>query len=71
MRTAPADGRRLPVPPARSPRLMRASAEAREAVEISAFGLHWEALDEDISVAGLLAGGVGAAVREAHVYSLA
>ncbi len=42
------------------PRLMRASAEAREAVEISAFGLHWEALDEDISVAGLLAERVNA-----------
>jgi hypothetical protein len=25
-------------------------------VTISAFGLHWEALDEDVSVAGLLAG---------------
>jgi hypothetical protein len=32
---------------------MRASAEAREAVEISASGLHREALDEDTSVAGL------------------
>jgi hypothetical protein len=52
----PADGRRLGVPLAWFPRLMRASAEAREAVEISAFGLHWEALDEDISVAGLFAG---------------
>lgn len=51
-----ADGRRLGVPLAWFPRLMRASAEEREAVEIRAFGLHWEALDEDISVAGLLAG---------------
>jgi hypothetical protein len=25
-------------------------------VEISAFGLHWQALDEDIAIAGLLAG---------------
>lgn len=31
------------------PRLMRASAEAPEVVEISARGLHREALDEDIS----------------------
>ncbi len=48
-----ADGRRLGVPLAWFPRLMRATPEAREAVEISACGLHWEALDEDISVAGL------------------
>jgi hypothetical protein len=44
------------VPLAWFPRLMRATPEEREAVEISACGLHWEALDEDISVAGLLAG---------------
>jgi hypothetical protein len=58
MRVALADGRRLSVPLAWFPRLMRATAEAREAVEISAYGLHWEALDEDISVAGLLVGRV-------------
>ncbi|MEA2831338.1 MAG: hypothetical protein QOF22_2086, partial [Bradyrhizobium sp.] len=28
----------------------------REQVEMSRVGLHWEAIDEDISVAGLLAG---------------
>jgi hypothetical protein len=44
------------VPLAWFPRLLSASPEQRRAVEISAFGLHWEALDEDISVAGLLAG---------------
>jgi hypothetical protein len=38
------------------PRRVRASAEARDACEISAFGIHWAALDEDISVAALLAG---------------
>jgi hypothetical protein len=53
MWVALADGRRLSVPLAWFPRLMRATAEEREAVEISAYGLHWEALDEDISVAGL------------------
>jgi len=31
-------------------------AEQRERVRISSRGLHWEALDEDISIAGLLAG---------------
>ncbi|KIT14245.1 DUF2442 domain-containing protein [Jannaschia aquimarina] len=58
------DGRVLGVPLAWFPRLMGASQAEREAVEISAFGLHWEGLDEDVSVAGLLsgrgdAGGIG------------
>lgn len=51
-----ADGRILGVPLAWFPRLMQASDAEREAVEISAFGLHWDALDEDISVPALLAG---------------
>ena len=50
-----ADGRTLGVPLAWFPRLMAASEDAREAVEITPFGLHWEALDEDISVPALLA----------------
>lgn len=50
------DGRVLGVPLAWFPRLLAASAEERAAVEISAFGLHWAALDEDVSVEGLLAG---------------
>jgi hypothetical protein len=50
------DGRVIAVPLAWFPRLLRATVPQREQVEISAMGLHWEALDEDISVAGLLAG---------------
>lgn len=50
------DGRTLGVPLAWFPRLLRATPAEREKVEISRLGLHWEALDEDISVAGLLAG---------------
>lgn len=50
------DGRTLGVPLAWFPRLLRASPDARERVEISRTGLHWEELDEDISIAGLLAG---------------
>jgi hypothetical protein len=50
------DGRTLGVPLAWFPRLLHASAEARGRVEISRTGLHWEDLDEDISIAGLLAG---------------
>ena len=50
------DGRTLGVPLAWFPRLLHATAEQREQVRISSRGLHWEALDEDISVAGLLVG---------------
>ena len=50
------DGRTLGVPLAWFPRLLRASVADRLAVTLSPLGLHWEALDEDISVAGLIAG---------------
>jgi uncharacterized protein DUF2442 len=50
------DGRTLGVPLAWFPRLLRATPVERQQVEISRLGLHWEALDEDISIAGLLAG---------------
>ena len=50
------DGRTLAVPLAWFPRLLHARSQQREQVEISRNGLHWEELNEDISVAGLLAG---------------
>lgn len=50
------DGRTLGVPLAWFPRLLHATPEQRMHFEISAGGLHWDALDEDISVGGLLAG---------------
>jgi hypothetical protein len=50
------DGRIIGVPLAWFPRLLRATPEQREQVRIGSRGLHWEALDEDISIAGLLAG---------------
>jgi hypothetical protein len=50
------DGRTISAPLAWFPRLLHATVEQRELVRISSRGLHWEALDEDISVAGLLAG---------------
>jgi Protein of unknown function (DUF2442) len=50
------DGRVLGMPLAWFPRLFSASPDARERVEIGRTGLHWEELDEDISIAGLLAG---------------
>jgi hypothetical protein len=50
------DGRRIGVPLAWFPRLLTATPEQRTRFELSPRGLHWEALDEDISIDGLLAG---------------
>lgn len=50
------DARILGVPQVWFPRLLEARPEQRMDYELSAFGIHWDALNEDISVAGLLAG---------------
>ena len=50
------DGRRMAVPLAWFPRLLSATPEERVQFELSPRGIHWEALDEDISIDGLLAG---------------
>ena len=50
------DGRTLGIPLAWFPRLLHATPEQRVQVELSRAGLHWEGIDEDISIAGLLAG---------------
>jgi hypothetical protein len=52
------DGRRLGVPLAFFPRLLEASTEQRERYEFSGggTGIHWDELDEDISLQGLLMG---------------
>jgi hypothetical protein len=52
------DGRIISVPVIWFPLLHEASAEQREHYEIGGgTSLHWEEIDEDISVTGLLAGG--------------
>jgi len=51
-----ADGRTIGVPLAWFPRLLHGTPTQRAAVELSRAGLHWIELDEDISIAGLLAG---------------
>ena len=56
MWVALSDGRTLGIPLAWFPRLLRATKAEREAVTLSPMGLHWDALDEDVSVAGLIAG---------------
>jgi len=52
------DGRQLGIPLAYFPRLLRALKSERENFIISGggTGLHWDELDEDISVAALLMG---------------
>jgi hypothetical protein len=56
MRVELADGRTLGTLLARFPRLFHSTAEQRADVRISPNGLRSEALDEDISIVGLLAG---------------
>jgi len=53
-----ADGRKLGIPLAYFPRLLAATPEQRQCYEFSGngTGIHWEELDEDISVQGLLMG---------------
>jgi len=52
------DGRTLSVPLVFFPRLLHATKEQRNQFSISGGGkgLHWDEIDEDISVAGLLLG---------------
>ena len=50
------DGRTVGVPLSWFPRLAQATTAQRSRLEISNGGLHWEELDEDISIDGLLAG---------------
>lgn len=50
------DGRTLGIPLAWFPRLLLAKPAEREKFELSPGGIHWDALDEDISVAGLIEG---------------
>jgi hypothetical protein len=61
-----ADGRQLGVPLAYFPRLLRATPAERNNYTVSGggTGLHWDDLDEDISVPALLMG-VGDRTRRA------
>jgi|SRR5215468_12394514 len=64
------DGRTIGVPLAWFPRLLNATEQERQQVEFSRLGLHWEQLDEDISVVGLLAGGDDIEIRTADLREL-
>lgn len=50
------DGRTIGIPLVWFPRLHAATSLQRMDYEISLYGLHWEMLDEDISIQGLLDG---------------
>ncbi|MGY2498039.1 DUF2442 domain-containing protein, partial [Klebsiella pneumoniae] len=50
------DGRIIGVPLVWFPRLLKAQPEQLAHYELSQRGIHWDELDEDISIAGLLAG---------------
>lgn len=50
------DGRLIGTPLAWYPRLANASAEQLQNYELWAFGIHWEELDEDLSIEGMLQG---------------
>lgn len=52
------DGRRIAVPLAWFPRLLRASEAQRNQWELlgGGAGIHWPEIDEDLSIAGLLRG---------------
>ncbi|MDF1601188.1 DUF2442 domain-containing protein [Mesorhizobium sp. YIM 152430] len=51
-----ADGVRLVTPLWWYPRLMQASEQERNQIELSPYGVHWPAIDEDLSVEGMLKG---------------
>lgn len=52
------DGRTIGVPLAWFPRLLHATPEQRQhcRISVTGCGLHWDEIDEDISVPGLLEG---------------
>lgn len=52
------DGRQLSIPLVYFPRLLNATPEQRNNYELSGggTGIHWEEIDEDISVPGLILG---------------
>ena len=66
------DGRRVAVPLAWFPRLLRATKAERDAWELlgDGEGIHWPEVDEDISVAGLLRGRASTEVGPARAAGL-
>ena len=69
LRVSLSDGRWLSVPIVWFPRLAHASAAERASYELlgQGEGIHWPLVDEDISVAGLMAGQPSIELRAVHV----
>ncbi len=69
LRVSLTDGRTLTVPLAWFPRLSHASSDARADCELmgDGEGIYWPQVDEDISVAGLLAGQPSFEAKKAFV----
>ncbi|MCF6284391.1 MAG: DUF2442 domain-containing protein [Candidatus Hydrogenedentes bacterium] len=52
-------GHKLSFPTEGNPRLAGASDTALDTIELSPFGIHWPALDEDLSFEGIMRGDYG------------
>src|SRR5215210_3154714 len=50
------DGRTIITPLVWYPRLLHGTKKERNRFEIGVYGIHWPDLDEDLSIAGMLAG---------------
>ena len=50
------DGRTIITPLVWYPRLLHGTKKERNNFEVGIFGIHWPDLDEDLSIAGMLAG---------------
>ena len=63
------DGRTISVPLVWYPKLLNASIKERADWEIcgGGYGIHWPAIDEDLSVEGLLRGSPAPAVNKARI----
>jgi len=51
-----ADGRRIVTPLWWYPRLLNATADQRDRIELMFTGIHWPEIDEDLSIEGMLRG---------------
>lgn len=54
-----ASGVEIRFPVAKNPRLAHGTAAQLNQIEISPLGLHWPALDEDLSIRGIIDGNFG------------
>jgi Protein of unknown function (DUF2442) len=52
-------GREIRFRPSRNPRLAKGTPAQLKNIEVSAYGLHWPDLDEDLSFRGMLEGDFG------------